>query len=90
MPQKFGKLRQLIYSNGNGGFSVMDNLFGVYLVFFFLPPKESGLSELIDNQTLFFGLTAMGLIIIFGRIIDSIADPICQLERQFQVQNGPA
>jgi glycoside/pentoside/hexuronide:cation symporter, GPH family len=76
MPQKFGKLRQLIYSNGNGGFSVMDNLFGVYLVFFFLPPKESGLSELIDNQTLFFGLTAMGLIIIFGRIIDSIADPI--------------
>jgi len=76
MPEKLGKIRQLVYSNGNGGFSVMDNLFGVYLVFFFLPPKESGLSELIDNRTLFLGLTVMGLIIIFGRIVDSIADPI--------------
>jgi len=76
MLQRFGKWRQIIYANGNGGFSLLDNLFGVYLVFFFLPPKESGLTELISNNPFFLGLTVMGVVIIFGRIIDSISDPI--------------
>ncbi|MBN1636011.1 MAG: MFS transporter [Deltaproteobacteria bacterium] len=76
MLQKFGKCRQIIYANGNCGFSLLDNIFGVYLVFFFLPPKESGLTELISNNPFFLGLTVMGVVIIFGRIIDSIADPI--------------
>jgi len=74
--QRFGKLRQILYANGMGGFSILDNIFGVYLIFFFLPPKESGLPELISNEPVILGLTAMGSIIIFGRIIDSISDPV--------------
>lgn len=76
MLQRFSTWRQIIYANGSGGFAALDNLFGVYLVFFFLPPKESGLSELIHNKPVILGLTVMGIIIIFGRIIDSIADPV--------------
>ncbi len=74
--ETFGKMRQLIYSSGSIGFSIMDNIFGIYLIFFLLPPKETGLPELVSNTPLFFGVTAVGVIIFFGRIIDSIADPL--------------
>lgn len=73
---KFGKLKQLLYAAGTAGQSLADNIFGVYLVFFLLPPKESGMKELIYNKPVFIGLTVIGIIIIFGRIVDSISDPL--------------
>ena len=42
--ERFSRGRRLLYANGHLGFSILDNLFGVYL--------------------------------IFGRIIDSLADPL--------------
>ncbi len=74
--ERFGKLRQLVYSSGSIGFSIMDNIFGIYLIFFLLPPKETGLPELVSNTPLFFGVTVVGMIIFFGRVVDSIADPL--------------
>lgn len=73
--EKISKFKQMLYANGNGGFSIMDNIFGIYFIFFLLPPKETGLPELVNNET-FFGFTIIGLIIIFGRFIDSLADPL--------------
>ncbi len=73
--EKFPRWKTLVYANGYGGFSVLDNIFGIYFIFFLLPPRETGLPELISNES-FYGLTAIGLIIVFGRIIDSIADPL--------------
>jgi len=69
----FQKLR---YNLGSAGFSILDNLFGIYFIFFLLPPAESGLPELVDNRVFFAGLTLIGAIIIFGRIVDSVADPL--------------
>lgn len=74
--QRFEKWKQVVYGTGNGGFSILDNIFGIYFMFFLLPPKETGLPELISNEPMFMGLTIIGLIIIFGRVIDSIADPL--------------
>ncbi|GAB6089249.1 MFS transporter [Spirochaeta dissipatitropha] len=73
--ERFPRWRQLVYANGTLGFSIMDNIYGVYLVFFLLPPKELGMPELIDNRPLLFGITIIGIINLFGRIIDSLADP---------------
>lgn len=73
--EHFSKWRQLVYANGHLGFSIMDNIYGAYLVFFLIPPKELGMPELMSNNPLFLGLTVIGLINIFGRIIDSLADP---------------
>ncbi len=72
----FSKKRRVLYANGHLGFSILDNLFGVYLIFFLIPPKELGMPELVDNTPLFLGLTVIGIIIIFGRVIDSLADPV--------------
>lgn len=76
MTKTLTKTKQLIYACGSGGFSLLDNLFGVYLIFFFLPPKETGMPELIDNKPMMFGLTIIGLIILFGRTCDSFIDPL--------------
>ena len=74
--ERFSRKRQLLYANGNMGFSVMDNIYGAYLVFFLIPPKELGMGELISNSPVVFGLTVIGLINIFGRIVDSVSDPL--------------
>jgi len=74
--ERFSRGKQLIYASGNAGFSLLDSVFGVYLIFFLIPPKETGMPELINNTPLFLGLTALGAIIIFGRIVDSLADPL--------------
>ena len=74
--ERFSRWKQLVYSSGQAGFSLLDNIFGVYLIFFLIPPVETGMPELIDNSPLFFGITIIGAIIIFGRIIDSLADPL--------------
>lgn len=74
--ERFSRKRQLLYANGNMGFSIMDNIYGAYLVFFLIPPKELGMGELINNSPLLFGLTVIGIINIFGRVIDSVSDPV--------------
>ncbi|MDR3237402.1 MAG: MFS transporter [Spirochaetia bacterium] len=74
--ERFGKTRQILYASGTIGQSIADNIFGVYLIFFLMPPKESGMPELISGEVVFAGLTVLGLIIIFGRVIDSISDPL--------------
>lgn len=74
--EHFSRWRQILYSTGTVGQSLVDNIFGVYLLFFLLPPAESGMPELVNNKALLFGLTAYGLIVLFGRIIDSVADPL--------------
>ncbi len=74
--EHFKRWRQILYASGTIGQALVDNIFGVYLIFFLLPPKETGMPEMIDNRPLLFGLTAIGLIILFGRVIDSLADPL--------------
>ncbi len=73
--KSFGRAKQILYSFGTLGQSIADNIFGVYLIYFLLPPKETGMPELLWSMPVFAGLTVLGIIIIFGRIIDSISDP---------------
>ena len=51
--ERFSRGRRLLYANGHLGFSILDNLFGVYLIFFLIPPKELGMPELVDNTPIF-------------------------------------
>lgn len=74
--ERFPRWRQLLYSNGTMGFSIMDNIYGVYLVFFLIPPRELGMPELVSNRPLLLCITLVGIINLFGRIIDSLADPL--------------
>ncbi len=66
---------RLLYSLGSGGHGILDNIFGLYFIFFLLPPVGCGLPERVSNQTLFLGLTLTGLIVLSGRLVQALTEP---------------
>jgi glycoside/pentoside/hexuronide:cation symporter, GPH family len=57
------------------GWSIMVNLIGVMLVYFYLPPTNSGLHVLITQRTFLGIFTLMALITAGGRLTDAFYDP---------------
>jgi len=67
--------RQWGYVLGTAGWTLVDRIIVGFLIFFYLPPENVGLPTRIDERV-FWGVTAFGLIMLLGRIVDSIADPM--------------
>lgn len=63
-------------SVGHGGMSILINLLGILLVFFYLPPESAGLPQLVTDATFLVVLNAIVLIAAAGRITDAITDPL--------------
>lgn len=74
--EKFPLWGQFLYSSGYVGISIADRIWVTFMLYFFLPPAESGMPELISNKTFLGILTVAGLVTIFGRVVDSVFDPI--------------
>ena len=76
MEEYRGFWRLMAYSSGMGGWSVLMNTIWVMLVFFYLPPANSGMPVLIP-QIVFFGIiTVFSLTLAFGRLLDAFTDPL--------------
>ncbi len=73
---KFPLSGQLLYSSGNVGFTIADRIWVTFMLYFFLPPAETGMPNLISNKTFWGVLTIAGVVTLFGRIVDAIADPL--------------
>ncbi len=68
--------RQFGYALGMLGWSILTNIIGVMLIYFYLPPNNSGLAALVP-QTLIFGIfTILAIIAASGRLVDAVTDPI--------------
>ncbi|MFD2144360.1 MFS transporter [Mucilaginibacter antarcticus] len=68
--------KQLAYTCGMIGWSMMTNTIIVMLPYFYLPPSNSGLIPFVP-QLLVFGLfNILSLIAASGRFVDAIYDPI--------------
>ena len=76
IPEEFPAPRKFFYNLGTAGYTLLDSLQASFLIYFFLPPKESGLPELVSNKVYFGMFTIFGMVYIFGRIVDSVADPL--------------
>ena len=76
LAEKFPLWGQILYSSGYVGISISDRIWVTFMLYFYLPPAESGMPELISNKTFLGFFTVAGLVTIFGRIVDSIADPL--------------
>ncbi|MCD6570957.1 MAG: MFS transporter, partial [Deltaproteobacteria bacterium] len=74
--EKFPFWAQILYSSGNIGIFIADRVWVTFMLYFYLPPAESGMPELISNRTFLGFLTVAGLVTIFGRTVDAIADPL--------------
>lgn len=75
MGEKLPLRKQIAYACGMLGWSILTNIIGVMLVYFYLPPSISGLQNLL-SQTLIFGVLNVATIITMsGRLFDAFYDP---------------
>lgn len=75
MKEKLPFSKQIAYAMGQFGWSLLAGIVSSYLVFYYIPSSESGISISVP-QVAYFGLfTIIGLITMTGRLFDAITDP---------------
>ncbi len=67
--------KQIAYSAGMMGWSIMTNLIIVMLPYFYLPPSNSGRISLIPQLLLFGAFNILSIIMASGRLFDAVYDP---------------
>jgi GPH family glycoside/pentoside/hexuronide:cation symporter len=67
--------KQIAYACGMMGWSILTNIIGVLLIYFYLPPANSGLVTLLAQVTLLGVLNLPSVITIAGRLADAMYDP---------------
>jgi len=68
--------KQAAYAIGQMGWSILINIIGLVLVYFYLPPSNAGLPALITDRTFLVVLNAIALLAAVGRIWDAVTDPV--------------
>ncbi len=68
--------RQLLYASGSAAFTMLERLVLLYIPFFYLPPAEYKLPDLLSDQIYLGVFTIIGAAFFFGRIFDGLADPL--------------
>ncbi|MCB9039440.1 MAG: MFS transporter [Lewinellaceae bacterium] len=68
--------RQLGYACGMLGWSIMINIIAVMLIYFYIPPSNSGMGQLIPQATFLGIFTLLSLIAASGRLLDAVTDPL--------------
>ncbi|MFL5763935.1 MAG: MFS transporter [Bacteroidia bacterium] len=76
MRQPLPLSKQIAYAFGMTGWGIMTNLISVILVYMFLPPKDSGLPNLITQAPVFVIFNAIAIVTSSGRLADAIFDPL--------------
>jgi GPH family glycoside/pentoside/hexuronide:cation symporter len=69
-------LNQVLYASGSFAFTLLERLIILYAVFYYLPPKELGLPNLVPERTYFGFVTVTGTALLLGRVFDALADPV--------------
>ncbi len=67
---------QLLYASGSAAFTMLERLILLYMPFYYLPPKEYNIPDLIPNYTFLGLITVLGIALLVGRIFDGFADPV--------------
>ncbi len=74
-PLRLPASKQLAYALGQLGWSILINVVGITLVYFYLPPDNAGIPNLITPATFLGVLNALVLIAAAGRLVDAVTDP---------------
>lgn len=67
---------KIIYALGGLGYALITVMHGLYLVWFFFPPKDAGIPYFIPQDAVFLSFTFIGLVLALGRIFDAVSDPL--------------
>ena len=75
MPVELPYSRKIAYACGMLGWSILNNIIAVMLIYFYLPPSGSGLGNLVAQTVIFGVFNAMSLITAGSRLFDAVVDP---------------
>jgi len=67
---------QVAYGAGSSAFTMLERLILLYVPFYFLPPREYRLPNLVSEETFLGLVTILGASLALGRIVDAAADPV--------------
>ena len=76
MKEKLSTQRQIAYSCGMLGISILMNIISVMLIYVYVPPENSNLVALIPQITFLGIFSILSLIVASGRLFDAITDPL--------------
>ncbi len=77
--EKFTGPRRLFYNLSTAGHALFDSLLLTFYVPFLLPAKErveEGMIQFISDKTFWGVFTVLGVVMVAGRIVDAVADPL--------------
>lgn len=69
MSEKISTPRRVLFALGSLGFQLGDRLVVAVLIYFYLPPDDSGLPQLVPAAW-------FGAAMLVGRVVDTLADPV--------------
>ncbi len=76
VPQRIPLQKLIYYGIGGFGWSLSINIITVYLLYFYIPPSNSGMVNLV-SQSVYLGLfNIIALILASGRLFDAVVDPL--------------
>jgi len=67
---------QIAFSAGSAAFTMLERLILLYVPFFFLPPREYHISNLIPEEAFLGLVTLLGSALALGRIVDAVSNPL--------------
>jgi len=76
--EDFKGARRFFYNFSNAGQALFDTLINTFYPIFLFPPREmldKGMIQFLSEKTYFGFFTIVGLIMLFGRVIDAFVDP---------------
>lgn len=66
---------QWLWGFGALGYALLERMLIIYVIFYYLPPKEYRIIDLVSDR-IFLGIfTVLGIALLLGRVVDGIADP---------------
>ncbi|GAH89828.1 unnamed protein product, partial [marine sediment metagenome] len=77
--EKFKGKRFFLYNLSTAGWVLLDSIWLTFAIAFLLPPKEKvaeGMIPFISNERFLGIITVLGAVMLFGRIVDAVADPL--------------
>jgi len=81
--------KQCAYSIGQLGWSILINIVNLQLVYFYIPPADSGLKSFIPQVVFLVVLNTLTLLAASGRLFDAITDPwIANLSDNWKSDKG--
>ncbi len=66
---------RLAYAAGMAGWSILVNIIGVLLPYFWIPPSNAGWNPMLMQITFFGAFNLLALITSAGRLLDAVYDP---------------